>query len=65
MDLKELKLLKVEDILKLKELKFYYKFKHSNLPHYLNNMPLLPNRDTHDHATRHRWQNSYSHSKYV
>ncbi len=22
------------------------------MPHYLNNMPLLPNRDTHDHATR-------------
>ncbi len=36
----------------LKGLKFYYKFKHSNLTHYLNNMPLLPNRDTHDHATR-------------
>ncbi len=49
---KELKLLKVEDILKLKELKFYYKFKHSSLPHYLNNIPLLPNIDTHDNATR-------------
>ncbi len=49
---KELKLLKVEDILQLKELMFNYKFKHSNLPHYLNNMQLLPNRDTHDHATR-------------
>ncbi len=22
------------------------------MPHFLNNMPLLPNRDTHDHAKR-------------
>ncbi len=42
--LKELKLLKVEDILKLKELKFYYKFKHSNLPNYLNNVPSNKNK---------------------
>ncbi len=52
MIIKELKLLKVENIPKLKELKFYYKLKHNNLPHYLNNMSLLPNRDSHDHATR-------------
>ncbi len=30
---KEPKLLKVEDILKLQELKFYYKFKNNKLPH--------------------------------
>ncbi len=48
---KELKLLKIKDIMKLQELKFYYKFKHGNLPDYLKNMPLFPNRDTHDHAT--------------
>ncbi len=38
--------------MKLQELKFYYKFKHGNLPHYVQNMPLFPSRDTHDHATR-------------
>ncbi len=49
---KDLKRLKVEDILKLNMFKFYYKFKYSNLTHYLNNMPLLPNRDTHALVTR-------------
>ncbi len=38
---------------KVKELlSFFYQFKQGNLPHYLNNMPLLPSRDTNDHATR-------------
>ncbi len=37
---KELKLLKVTDILRLHELKFYYKYKNNKLPHYLQNLPL-------------------------
>ena len=49
---KNLKLLKVTDILKLQELKFYYKFRHSRLPQYLMNLPLHPNITIHDHATR-------------
>ncbi len=34
--LKKLKLLKVEDILKMNELKFYYKFENGLLPDYFN-----------------------------
>ena len=49
---KELKLLKVKDILWLQELKFYYKYKNDKLPHYLQNLPLQPNTDTHNYATR-------------
>ncbi len=50
--LKELRLLKVTDILKLQELKFYYKYKHGLLPNYLLLMPFDPNSHTHNHNTR-------------
>ncbi len=36
---KKLKLLKVNDMLKLQELKFDYKFKNNKLPHYLQFLP--------------------------
>ncbi len=49
---KELKLLKVEDILRLQELKFYYKFKNNKLPHYLKALPIHFNTDIHHHETR-------------
>lgn len=49
---KQLKLLKVTDILKLQELKFYYKYKHDLLPHYLSDMPFNTNADTHNYNTR-------------
>ncbi len=49
---KELKLLKLNDILKLQELKFYYKFKNIKLPIYLQNLPISPATDTHNYATR-------------
>jgi hypothetical protein len=49
---KELKLLKCTDILKIQELKFYFKYKHDKLPHYLQNLPIMSNRDMHNHATR-------------
>lgn len=49
---KQLKLLKIEDILKLQELKFYYKFKHNLLPHYLQNIPSNYNFEVHEHNTR-------------
>ncbi len=48
------KILKIEDILKLQELKFYYKIKHNKLPSYLQQLPLKPNSDFHSYATRSR-----------
>ncbi len=48
---KQLKLLKVNDILKLQELKLYYKYKNNKLPHYLQTLPFHPNAKTHDHDT--------------
>ncbi len=47
-----MKLLKVNDILHLQELNFYYKFKNNKLPHYLQALPFHPNTQTHDHNTR-------------
>ncbi len=47
-----LKLLKVTDILKLHEYKFYVKFKNNKLPHYLQNLPLNGNINAHSHTTR-------------
>ncbi len=54
--LKHLKLLKISDILKLQTLKLYYRYKHGQLPIYLQNMPFYPNQDIHDHNTRSRRQ---------
>ena len=51
---KQLKLLKVTDILRLQELKFYYKFHHRMLPSYLLDLPLVTNAETHHHNTRRR-----------
>ncbi len=51
---KELKLLKVTDIYTLQLLKFYYKYKHQQLPNYLLNLPFNYNRDTHQYNTRTR-----------
>ncbi len=49
---KELKLLKVKDILKLQELKFYFKYNNRKLPYYLQSLPFSTNSDIHDHETR-------------
>ena len=49
---KKLKVLKVNDILQLQELKFYYKFVRVKLPVYLQNLPFYPNRSYHDFNTR-------------
>ena len=49
---KNLKLLKINDILKLQELKFYNKYKNNKLPYYLQSLPFFPNTETHDYATR-------------
>ncbi len=44
-------MLKVTDILRLQELKFYYKYKNNKLPHYLQNLPLECNTDIHNYET--------------
>ncbi len=49
---KKFKLLKVNDILKLQELMFYYNYKIKKLPHYLQTLTFHPNTKTHDHDSR-------------
>ncbi len=51
---KELKLLKVMDIYKLNELKFYHKYINNKLPEHFQQLPLTPNHTIHNHTTRHR-----------
>ncbi len=46
-----MKLLKISDILKLQQLKCYYKYKNNKLAHYLQALPFHPNTRTHDHNT--------------
>ena len=50
---KQLKLLKVQDLLQLKALKFYYRYNQNQLPRYFDNM-FTPLPVTHMHDTRHR-----------
>ncbi len=47
-----MKRLKISDILKLQQLKFYYKYKNNKLPHNLQALPFHPNTRTHDHNNR-------------
>ncbi len=49
---KSLKLLKLNDILKLQELKFHYKFENSKLPCYLSKLPFKRNTIIHGYDTR-------------
>ncbi len=49
---KELKLLKLEDIRKLQELKFYYKLVHRQLPSYVNCISFTTINAVHQHNTR-------------
>ena len=49
---KKLSMLKVGDILKLQQLKFYYKYLHNNLPVYLQNWRIIFNYDIHNYDTR-------------
>ena len=50
--IKELKLLKLEDIRKLQELKFYYKLVHKQLPCYFNCISVTTINTVHQHNTR-------------
>ena len=49
-----MKLLKVKDIHKLSQLKFFYKRFHRELPEYFNTMLTMKPIDIHDHSTRKR-----------
>ena len=49
---KRLQLLKVADILKIQELKLYYRFMHNTLPRYLQRIAFHQNSTIHDHNTR-------------
>ena len=49
---KTLKLLKFTDLLKLRELHFYYKFIHKLLPIPLQNWHIIRNTNIHEHNTR-------------
>ncbi len=55
---KKLRLLRVTELLRLQQLKFYYKFKQGLLPSYLLNLPFHTNSETHRYGTRHS-QNIY------
>ena len=48
---KRLHLLKVADILKIQELKFYYRFMHNTLPQYLQRIAFNQNCTIHDYNT--------------
>ena len=49
---KQLSLLKVDEILKLQQLKFYYKYLHNDLPRYLQNWRFVFKYEVHGHDTR-------------
>ena len=49
---KKLHMLKVEDIFKLHQLKFFYKFINKDLPDYFKSFPILRNSTIHNHSTR-------------
>ena len=49
---KTLQILKIDDQLKLQELKFFYKYRHDNVPVYLLNWNSIPNYNIHNHDTR-------------
>ena len=52
---KTFKILKIPDLLRLQELKCYYKHTNNKLPpYYLLQMPFVPIREFHDHDTRRR-----------
>ena len=50
----KLNLLKLKDIHKIQQLKFYYKLKQNHLPEYFNTILTLKACDVHNHLTRNR-----------
>ena len=52
--MKQLQLLKLEDIFKLQQFKFYYKLVNKSLPKYFTQISIMLNSEVHDHNTRRR-----------
>ena len=51
---KKLGFLKVDDIFRLQQLKFYYKYLHDNLPAYLHDWKLIPKDNVHSAGSKTR-----------
>ena len=49
---KQLKLLKICDILTIEQLKFYHNYTHNKLAQYLQGIPITINQNLHTHNTR-------------
>ena len=49
---KQLKLLKICDILTIEQLKLYHKYTHNKPPQYLQDIPISINQNLHTHNTR-------------
>ena len=49
---KTLEIIKIDDLLKVQELVFFYKYRHGVLPVYLLNWNTIPNYNMHSHDTR-------------
>ena len=49
---KTLEILKIDDLLKVQELKKFYKYRYGILPVYLLNWNIIPNYNIHSHDTR-------------
>ena len=49
---KQLKIIKICDILTIEQLKFYHKYTHNKLPQYLQDIPISINQNLHTHNTR-------------
>ena len=52
--MKQLNILSVPDMLLLNSMKFYYKYKHKEVPHYFASFTLRTQCSTHDYNTRQR-----------
>ncbi len=63
---KILRLLKVNDILKLQELKFHYKYDNNLLPYYLQNVlfkPYIHSHETRSQGKIHTWRPMHEYAK--
>ena len=49
---KRLHTLKIDDLLTIQQLKFYFNYLHKDLPNYFQSWNLIPNSDIHTHDTR-------------
>ena len=53
---KSLSILKLEDVLSLNVLKFYFKYYHSDLPEYFRCITIIERTQIHNYNTRHRFE---------